>query len=341
MELSCNADQVHYLRAAATVPPFSQRLREAGLFPLKSTGLSTLQVNVGKICNMSCKHCHMDAGPDRTESMSRETVSLCLGVLHDTNITTLDITGGAPELNPYLPWFIEEAVKLGRQVIVRTNLTVLDLDKFSHFAELYASHQVELIASLPYYREKNTDRQRGDGVFSASIRVLKWLNKLGYGREQGRLRLNLVYNPGGAFLPPAQHALEADFRREMMRRHGIVFDHLFTIANVPAGRFLGFLLDSGNLEKYLERLSDAFNPSAAGRVMCRNQISAGWDGRLYDCDFNQALGLTCAPEVPGHIQEFDLASLQKRPIMLGNHCYACAAGFGSSCGGAVVEVKHI
>lgn len=337
MESSCSTNQMYDLRAAATVPPFYQKLQAAGLFPLMSTGLSTLQVNVGRTCNMSCKHCHMDAGPDRTESMSRETISQCLGVLRGTNISTLDITGGAPELNPYLPWFIEEAVKLGRQVIVRTNLTVLDADNYACFAEFYAAHQVELIASLPYYREKNTDRQRGEGVFSASVRVLKRLNKLGYGLEQDKLRLNLVYNPGGAFLPPVQHALEADFRRELMRRHGVAFNRLFTITNVPAGRFLGFLQNSGNLEKYLERLSDAFNPAAAAGVMCRNQISAGWDGRLYDCDFNQALGLPCAPEVPGHIQDFDWASLKKRPIMLGDHCYACTAGFGSSCGGAVVK----
>jgi len=338
MKLSCDADQTHYLRAAAAVPPFYQRLQAAGLFPLKSTGLSTLQVNVGRVCNMSCKHCHMDAGPERTESMSRETMSLCLAVLRDADIATLDITGGAPELNPYLPWLIEEAVKLERQVMVRTNLTVLDLDDYAHLAEFYASRQVELIASLPYYREKNTDRQRGAGVFNTSIRVLKRLNRLGYGLEQGQMRLNLVYNPSGAFLPPAQYALEADFRRELRRRYGITFSQLFTITNVPAGRFLGFLLDSGNLAKYLERLSDAFNLAAVARVMCRSQISAGWDGRLYDCDFNQALGLTCAPGVPGHIRDFDLASLQRRPITLGNHCYACTAGFGSSCGGAVVGV---
>jgi len=261
-------------------------------------------------------------------------------VLDDTDIPTLDITGGAPELNPHLPWFIDEAVKLGRRVIVRTNLTVLDLDEYVHLAEFYASRRVELTASLPYYRESNTDRQRGEGVFNTSVRVLKRLNALGYGCGQSRLQLNLVYNPAGAFLPPAQHAVEADFRREMMRRYGIVFNQLFTITNVPAGRFLGFLLDSGNLEEYLDRLSGAFNPRAAVRVMCRNQISVGWDGRLYDCDFNQALGLTCNPEVPGHIHDFDLASLQSRPIVLDNHCYACTAGFGSSCGGAVVESSY-
>jgi len=220
--------------------------------------------------------------------------------------------------------------------MVRTNLTLLDRPDYAHLAEFFASQGVEVVASLPYYLGRNTDRQRGDGVFDATVRVLRRLNELDYGLEQGGLTLDLVYNPGGAFLPPAQHAVEADFRRELLRRHGIVFTNLFTITNVPVGRFLRFLSESGNLEEYLDRLAGAFNPAAAGQVMCRSMIAVGGDGRLYDCDFNQMLDLPCAPEVPGHIDEFDLAALSSRRIILENHCYACTAGAGSSCGGAVV-----
>ncbi|MDF9407647.1 MAG: Antilisterial bacteriocin subtilosin biosynthesis protein AlbA [Pelotomaculum sp. PtaB.Bin013] len=331
--------QLEFLRETPGVTPIVHKFMEAGLFPLRSNGISVMQVNMGKVCNLSCKHCHVEAGPERTESMSRKTVSSCLSVLAGTGIPTLDITGGAPELNPNLGWLIEEAVKLGRKVMVRTNLTVLELEEYAQLAELYARNKVEVVASLPYYLGKNTDRQRGDGVFEASIRVLRRMNELGYGREQSGLRINLVYNPGGAFLPPAQHSIETEFRREMTRRYGIVFNKLFTLTNVPIGRFLNFLMQSGNLEDYLVRLAGAFNPAAAELVMCRSQISVGWDGRLYDCDFNQALGLTCTPDVPGYIHNFDLTCLRNRPIMLDNHCYACTAGLGSSCGGAVLEVR--
>jgi len=335
-QLSDSEKQLQCLRTAAKVVPFRERLMEAGLLPLVSSGISVMQVNLGKVCNLSCKHCHMDAGPTRTESMSRETAANCLAVLDKNGIPALDITGGAPELNPHLTWLIEEAVKLDRKVMVRTNLTVLDQKDYAQMAEFYAIHGVEVIASLPYYLGKNTDRQRGDGVFDTSIRVLRHLNKLGYGREQSQLRLNLVYNPGGAFLPPVQHAVESDFKRELMNRYGIAFTRLFTITNVPVGRFLIFLSESGNLEDYLVRLAGAFNSAAAGQVMCRSQISVGWDGRLYDCDFNQVLEMNCDPESPQHIDKFDIKTLRNRRIITENHCYACTAGAGSSCGGAVV-----
>ncbi|NPV74036.1 MAG: radical SAM/Cys-rich domain protein [Pelotomaculum sp.] len=328
------ATQLYRLRNIGRLVPFKQRMIKAGLFPLKSTGISVLQVNIGRVCNLSCRHCHVEAGPDRTELMSRETILSCLEALAGADIPVLDITGGAPELNPHLPWLIEEAARLGRRVMVRTNLTVLDADEFAHLAEFYAFHRVEVVASLPYYLEKNTDRLRGRGVFEVSVKVLRRLNRLGYGREN-RLQLNLVYNPGGAFLPPGQHAIEQEFRRELLRRYGIVFNRLFTITNVPVGRFLDFLQASGNLERYMERLAGLFNPAAAARVMCRDQVSVGWDGRLYDCDFNQMLGLTCSPEAPGRISEFDRAALQNRRIVMENHCYACTAGAGSSCGGAL------
>ncbi len=335
LDLMTNQDTLN--KTFSGIPPFSDRLAKTGLLPLRSTGISTLQVNLGKVCNQSCRHCHVGAGPERKESMGLENISLCLEVLRTTEIPTLDITGGAPELNPGFPWLVDEAVKLGRRVIVRTNLTVLDLPDYSYLAEFYATREVELFSSLPCYLEQNIDQQRGAGVFQPSIRVLKRLNALGYGRENGPLRLNLVFNPGGAFLPPPQHSLEEDFRRELLGRYGLIFSNLYTITNVPIGRFLDTLINEGQLDKYLEQLANAFNTSAAARVMCRDMISVGWDGRLYDCDFNQMLGLTCEQGVPGHIRDFDLAALQSRPIVLGNHCYACTAGAGSSCCGIVAD----
>lgn len=323
--------QLAYLGTVASITPFIERMKEVEFYPLLSCKIQTLQVNVGKVCNLACKHCHVEAGPHRTESMSRETMNHCLRVLSDTDITTLDITGGAPELNTHLPWFIAEASKLGRRVIVRTNLTVLGQPEYAPLMEFYAQHGVELVSSLPYYRDKDTDRQRGQGVFQTSIQILQHLNSLGYGHTESGLTLNLVYNPGGAFLPPAQHAIEADFRKELLARFGIRFNHLLIITNVPVGRFLTFLHESGNLSRYMERLAGAFNTAAAGRVMCRELVSVGWDGRLYDCDFNQMLGLTCQP---GRIEDFDINTLQQRRIVLHNHCYACTAGAGSSCGGA-------
>ncbi|MTI79554.1 MAG: radical SAM/Cys-rich domain protein [Firmicutes bacterium] len=323
--------QLTHLERVNNITPFVEKIKETNLYPLKSKDIKIMQTNVGKVCNMYCKHCHVNAGPHRTESMNLETMAQCLRVLADTDITTLDITGGAPELNPHLPWFIEEANKLRRRVMVRTNLTVLSQPEYTHLMELYARHNVELVSSLPYYRDKDTDKQRGQGVFETSIQILRDLNNLGYSQKQSPLKLNLVYNPGGAFLPPAQHSIEADFRKELRDRHGIVFNNLLTITNVPVGRFLTFLHQSGNLPRYMDKLAGAFNPLAADRVMCRDMISVGWEGQLYDCDFNQMLGLNCQP---GHIREFDLAALQQRHIELHNHCYACTAGAGSSCGGA-------
>lgn len=324
--------QLRTLEGVNGIQPFIEKLKETEFYPLTSGPINTLQVNVGKVCNLSCRHCHVEAGPHRTESMSRETLCHCLRVLAETSIPTLDVTGGAPELNPHLTWFIHEAAKLVKQVMVRTNLTVLGMEECAPLVDFYARHNVEIVSSLPYYREKDVDRQRGAGVFHSSFEVLQRLNLAGYGQEGSPLQLNLVYNPGGAFLPPNQHDIEADFKRELFNRYGIQFNHLYTITNVPVGRFLKFLQESGNLERYMTRLVSTFNPSAAGRVMCREMISVGWDGRLYDCDFNQMLGLTCQPD---NIREFDLSKLQERKILLHNHCYACTAGAGSSCGGTI------
>ena len=328
-----NLSQLQYLQGIDSIKPFAEIIKETEFYPLKTNrNIKTLQVNVGKVCNLMCKHCHVEAGPHRKESMTRDTMSSCLKVLAENKIPILDITGGSPEMNPNLTWFIAEAEQLGCHVIIRTNLTVLEIDEYIYIPEFYAEHKVEIVSSLPYYSEKDADRQRGEGVFQASIKMLAGLNALGYGQENGALVLNLVYNPGGAFLPPAQDAMEADYRRVLLNQYGIRFNHLFTITNVPVGRFLKFLYTSGNLNRYMERLASCFNPSTVNGLMCRDQVSVGWDGQLYDCDFNQMLELNCSCK---HIAEFDLEAFQEREILLCNHCYACTAGSGSSCGGAV------
>jgi len=331
---------LNYLKNTA-VPPFKQRLEQLGLHPLESAGISTIQVNVGNNCSLSCSHCHVDAGPDRTEIMNKYTMARCLDALAIAGIATLDITGGSPELNPDLPFFIEEASRMGKQIIVRTNLAVLEIEDYAYLANFYASNKVWLIASLPCYTEENTDRQRGPGTFKAVIRVLKRLNDLGYGLKGNRLTIDLAYNPGGPYLPPNQYALEEEFRSVLTCEYGVSFNRLYTLTNMPIGRFLDSLLNTGDFEPYLELLSNAFNSSAVEKVMCRDQISVGWDGQLYDCDFNQALGLKCTPELPGNIAGFNYESMKKRRIITGNHCYACTAGAGSSCKGICIEQKSI
>ena len=333
--LASATEQLRILAQAQSCPPFDTPMRRAGLDPLHATGITVFQINVGKLCNQTCRHCHVDAGPDRQESMSHETAELCVTRLAKTDIPTLDITGGAPELNPNFRWLVEQATQLKRHVMDRCNLSVLLLPSQADLAEFLARHRVEVIASLPYFRATQTDAQRGDGVFDKSIKALQLLNRLGYGREGSGLTLNLVYNPVGAFLPPAQEAVEAQFRRELQRAHGVTFNHLYTITNMPISRFLEFLMDSGNYEGYMERLANAFNPSAAAGVMCRYTLSVGWDGTLYDCDFNQMLELPVDHGAPRHLRDFDPAKLHTRRIVTGNHCYGCTAGSGSSCGGTM------
>jgi radical SAM/Cys-rich protein len=267
--------------------------------------------------------------------MSRDTAELCIQALAQTDIPTVDITGGAPELNPNFRWLVQQARALGRHVIDRCNLSVLLLPSQADLPEFLALHQVEVIASLPYFRQMQTDAQRGDGVFQKSIDALRRLNARGYGDPDSGLLLNLVHNPVGAFLPPKQHAIEAQFRTELLRRHGLVFNQLYTITNMPISRFLEFLIESRNYEGYMQRLANAFNPVAAAGVMCRYTISIGWDGTLYDCDFNQMLDLPVGFGTPRHVRDFDAAALARRRIVIGNHCYGCTAGAGSSCGGAV------
>lgn len=313
--------------------PFEKTIAEFNLYPLTSTGIKTLQVNVGKLCNQACKHCHVEAGPARQETMSKETMALCLDMLKETIIPTVDITGGAPEMNPNFRWFVEECVQSGRRVMVRSNLTILAETGYEEMPKFFAENQVEVIASLPYYTEQNTDSLRGAGVFQKSIDALKRLNKTGYGADGSGLKLNLVFNPGGAFLPPSQKSLETDYKREMQKRYGVSFNNLYTITNLPVGRFLAYLNSSGNFEKYMGRLVSSCNPAAAANVMCRNILSVGWDGKLYDCDFNQMLGLSVNHGAPTHIKEFELSGLSNRQIVTGIHCYGCTAGAGSSCGG--------
>lgn len=292
---------------------------------------STLQVNVGRLCNLKCKHCHVEAGPDRKEIMSKEALQACLDVFKKYGFKTMDITGGAPEMNPYIEWFIEESAKIAEKVIVRTNLVILLTEKYKHMPELFRDNKVTVVCSLPFYTKKTADIQRGDGVFDKSIEALKVLNQLGYGMNP-ELELDIVFNPAGAFLPPSQEEMTKLYRERLYSQHGIVFNNLFTITNNPLGRFSDFLDKTGNLEEYMYKLYYSFNPATVENMMCRDQVSVSWDGGLYDCDFNQAAGI----KVEGIDNIFDLrdGNLDVRKIKTGKHCYACTAGAGSSCGGA-------
>ena len=322
-------------RPEGRFPAFNSALARHDLHPLRATGIEIFQINVGKLCNQTCGHCHVDAGPDRTEQMTRETAEECIRALGQTDAGTVDITGGAPELNENFRYLVDASRARGRHVLDRSNLTVLLLRSQSGLAEFLADREVEVIASLPYFLAERTDAQRGEGVFDKSIQALKLLNRLGYG-QGGALRLHLVYNPTGAFLPGDQDALEREFKRELDRRYQIRFDRLYTITNLPINRFLDFLLETGNYERYMERLVNAFNPTAARAVMCRNTLSIGWDGQLYDCDFNQMLEDTVGFGAPVHIRDFSPELLENRRIVTGLHCYGCTAGAGSSCGGTTI-----
>lgn len=304
---------------------------------LRGTRVDTLQVNVGKLCNQACKHCHVDASPARTEVMTEETARAVVEAVRRHQIPVLDITGGAPELNPSFRSLVAEARASGARVMVRHNLTVMFEAGQDDLPEFFRAHEVEVVSSLPYFQARETDAQRGGGVFQKSIEAARRLNGVGYGVEGSGLTFNLVYNPVGAFLPPAQSSVEADFRRELLARHDVVFNHLFTITNMPINRFLDYLRRSGNEARYMQRLVEAFNPHAVEGLMCRTLVSVDWRGRLYDCDFNQMIELPVAEGLPQTIHDFDPARFADRPIMTGAHCFGCTAGAGSSCGGAVVR----
>ena len=317
---------------------FQEKLEEAGQWPLRASRLDTLQVNVGKLCNQTCRHCHVDAGPTRREIMTRETAELVIGALGRWDIPNVDITGGAPELNANFEYLVREARALGRHVMDRANLTAFYVEGKSHLPEFLRDHQVEIIASLPCYLEENVDTQRGKGVFGKSIEALQWLNRLGYGQPGAGLALNLVYNPIGPSLPPPQKNLEDAYRHELGERFGIVFNQLYTITNMPINRFLADLVRHGNYERYMEMLLQKFNPATVEGVMCRNLVSVGWDGTLYDCDFNQMLDMPLDHGAPKHLRDFDAFVLARREISTGVHCFGCTAGSGSSCGGALEAV---
>ena len=313
---------------------FDEKLARYGL-ELRAARVDTLQVNVGKLCNQACKHCHVDAGPTRTEIMTRETAERVIDAVRKFRIPTVDITGGAPELNPSFRYLVRESRALGSHVMVRHNLTVTFETGQEGLPEFFRDMSVEVICSLPYFLEQQTDAQRGRGVFQKSIIALHRLNSVGYGVDASGLVLNLVYNPVGAFLPPPQTSIEADFKRELSSRYGITFNHLFTITNMPIKRFLDYLRRSGNEERYVRNLVEAFNPSTVDGLMCRNLVSVDWRGRLYDCDFNQMLDLGVARQLPQTIADFNPETFARRRIMTGPHCFGCTAGAGSSCGGAV------
>ena len=315
--------------------PFQETLSRHGLGPLQADGIQVLQVNVGRLCNQTCRHCHVDAGPDRREVMSYDTMQACLEVLGKTRIPTLDVTGGAPELNPHFEHFVSAARRIGRTVIDRSNLTILLAPGYEHLPTFLAENGVQIVASLPCYLEENTDAQRGDGVFARSVEALLRLNSVGFGNPESGLELNLVYNPRGPSLPPPQGALEDAFRRELLSRFGIVFNHLYTITNMPISRFLDDLLRAGRFDEYMDKLVMAFNPSTCAGLMCRTTVSVDWRGYLFDCDFNQMLDLPTAATVPRHISEFREDLLENRFIVTGQHCYGCTAGAGSSCQGTI------
>ncbi len=312
-------------------------LKEISFPPIQRQTLQTLQVNLGYRCNLSCTHCHVNAGPNRSEVMSRENIDWVIKVLEREEISLLDLTGGAPELNPHFRALVEAATRMGVRVIDRCNLAILqepgqeDLDRF------LAAHRVEVVASMPCYLQENVDAQRGKGTFDANIRALQQLNALGYGVPGSTLQLNLVYNPQGATLPPPQQSLEADYKRVLAEHHDIHFNQLLTIANLPIHRFGGVLLARGEFETYMSLLQEAHQPDNLETVMCRSLISVDWQGQLYDCDFNQMLKmpLRSAGSHPLHLRDLLSESLEQRPIQVAGHCYGCTAGQGSSCGGAL------
>ena len=322
--------------ADGELPTFADKLQESNQFPLKPKTLEILQINVGYMCNQVCEHCHVDAGPDRKEIMTRETMEQCLEVIRKTNAHTLDLTGGAPEMNPNFIWFVEEASKAGiKDFIVRSNLTIIVANKKYHdLPEFFKKYNIHLVSSMPHWTKGKTDKQRGDGVFDASLKALKMLNDVGYGMPDSSLKLDLVYNPSGAFLPANQAGLERDFKQALQEDFGIHFHSLFTITNLPISRFLDYLIASDNYEDYMNALVDAFNSATVMNVMCTNTISVSWDGWLYDCDFNQMLEMKIDSKVQ-HISEYNEDLINNRNILISQHCYGCTAGAGSSCQGTV------
>ncbi len=318
---------------------FSEKLRTSALYPLRAQSVDVLQVNITRRCNLNCRHCHVHGSPDREEDMSGDDMQACLEAAARPGISTLDITGGAPEIHPYFERFLTKAAASGKRLIVRSNGVILLEDSFRSFPELYAETGAEILISLPVPQRDRTDRVRGAGTFDRLIAALRMLNGLGYGMPGSGLFLGIVHNPAGAYLPGPQAELEREYRAVLRRDYGVEFNVFYCLANCPVGRYLEFLERSGNLEEYLETLKRMFNPDAADRVMCRTTVSVGPDGRLYDCDFNQALSLPLADGSDAHIREFDFERLSRREIVVRSHCCACTAGSGSSCQGELKSSK--
>ncbi len=319
------------------IPKFANRIKEAGWDKgIDPIPVEIFQINIGKLCNQTCAHCHVDAGPDKKEeNMDRATLETCLSIIKAHKIPKVDITGGAPEMNAHFRWFVEECYKAGSTVMVRCNLTIIRANKkYYDLPEFFKKNKVHVISSLPYFSQSRTDSQRGDGVFEDSITALQELNKVGYGIEGTGLLLDLVHNPSGAYLPGPQEELEAEFKRQLKRKFDIDFNNLFAITNIPISRFLDYLIETDNYASYMDELSMAFNPSTLDGLMCRNTLSISWDGYIHDCDFNQMLELRSA--VKGqHINDLNMEDLMSRKIVTNQHCYGCTAGAGSSCGGTV------
>ena len=322
--------------ADGELPTFKEKIAETNQFPLKARTLEILQINLGYMCNQVCEHCHVDAGPDRKEIMTRATMKQCLDVIKNTGAHTLDLTGGAPEMNPDFRWFVEQAYDLGIQdFIVRSNLTIIRANKKYHdLPEFFKKYNIHVVSSMPHWTRGKTDKQRGDGVFDKSITALKALNAVGYGMPDSELKLDLVYNPSGAFLPGDQVSMEKEFKKALLEDFDIHFHNLFAITNLPISRYLDYLIASENYEDYMHQLVEAYNPMAVENVMCTNTLSVSWDGYLYDCDFNQMLKLPVNSKIK-HISDFNEELLEGRNIVISQHCYGCTAGAGSSCQGSL------
>ena len=318
---------------------FDRDLEASGYPVLQPHKLDVFQINLGKLCNMTCRHCHVDSGPDRTdENMDRPTVDACLRAIDRSGASVVDLTGGAPELNPHFEYLIDACVERGKRVLDRCNLTVLLTGPCKHLPEWFAERGVEIVCSLPHYRRRGTDSQRGRGAYDRSIRALRRLNEVGYGFGDPNRTLTLVANPVGAYLAGRQASLEREWKRALLRNWGIRFDRLLALNNLPMSRYLEWLLDNGRVESYLQKLVNAFNPSTIAGLMCRNTLSVSWDGYLYDCDFNQQLEMTM--DLGGrraHVDNFDLDAWLGHVIRTDRHCYGCTAGAGSGCGGAIVH----
>lgn len=319
-------DMIEEFHKLDEIPPFQKKLPDLSLMSTVDH-LDVLQMNIGRKCNLACKHCHVNGGPGRTEEMSKDVIDACMTYAREQDVATIDITGGAPEMNPHFEYLVQEARKVCDHVIVRTNLTVLLEEKYSHLPEFYAEQGVEIVCSLPHYRAKEMNKVRGDGTFEQAISVLQHLNELGYGKSE-RLILNMVYNPAGAFFPPDQEAMEKEYKVRLKEDFNIEFNSLFTLYNNPLGRFGDFLIRSRNLNRYMKKLYDAFNPDTVEAMMCRFQISVDYDGKIYDCDFNLAAGIPIVSRET--IFDYVGKPYKARKIRMDKHCYACTAGAGSS-----------